>query len=157
MSEKKRSQTKPSADAPVEVNDAAAKAPENATHNDGGRQSYAHSDRRNSSIVVGPKTIATVAGPINEWACIPENLPNHPTMVTLLFVLFALSCSVSRGGRLRLSHALFKIPRAAFSGLGKRVRQVQTYELAGCEDQIKLQAISFCLLYDLRFVRNPHL
>lgn len=45
-----------------------------------GKQTYAHSDRRNSSIEVGPKTIATVAGPINEWACKPENLPNHPTM-----------------------------------------------------------------------------
>lgn len=45
-----------------------------------GKQTYAHSDRRNSSVEVGPKTIATVAGPINEWACKPENLPNHPTM-----------------------------------------------------------------------------
>ena len=43
-------------------------------------QVYAASDRRNSSIIVGPHTIDTIAGPINEWACIPENLPNHPTM-----------------------------------------------------------------------------
>jgi hypothetical protein len=68
--------------APVAANDAPppakASAPQGTAHE--GRQTYAASDRRNSSIVVGPKTLATVAGPINEWACIPENLPNHPTM-----------------------------------------------------------------------------
>jgi hypothetical protein len=53
---------------------------EDATEEVAGKQTYAHSDRQNSSIQVGPTTIATVAGPINEWACIPENLPNHPTM-----------------------------------------------------------------------------
>ena len=34
------------------------------------KQHYNSSDRRNSSIVVGPNTINTIAGPINEWACI---------------------------------------------------------------------------------------
>ncbi len=34
----------------------------------------------NCSIITGPTTIDTIAGPIFEWACIPENLPKHPTM-----------------------------------------------------------------------------
>lgn len=35
----------------------------------------------NSSIVCGPETIDTVAGPVHEWLCCKDNLPNHPTMV----------------------------------------------------------------------------
>lgn len=35
---------------------------------------------RYSSIQVGPGTTETIAGPIHEWKCIPENLPNYPTL-----------------------------------------------------------------------------
>lgn len=34
----------------------------------------------NSSLQVTGKLINTVVGPIHEWACIPDNLPAHPTM-----------------------------------------------------------------------------
>jgi len=32
------------------------------------------------SVQVGGETLNTVAGPIHEWLCIPENLPRNPTM-----------------------------------------------------------------------------
>jgi hypothetical protein len=35
---------------------------------------------KNSSIKTGTNTIQTVVGPIFEWLCIPENLPNYPTI-----------------------------------------------------------------------------
>lgn len=35
---------------------------------------------RNSSIITEGATINTVVGPIHGWKCVPENLPNHPTM-----------------------------------------------------------------------------
>lgn len=40
-------------------------------------------DLANSSIQIGPNTIETIVGPIHEWLPIPENLPNHPTLVSL--------------------------------------------------------------------------
>jgi hypothetical protein len=35
---------------------------------------------KNCSLQTTGKTTDTIVGPINEWACIPENLPNHPTL-----------------------------------------------------------------------------
>ena len=35
---------------------------------------------RYSSIQIGPNTLNTIAGPINEWLPVPENMPAHPTM-----------------------------------------------------------------------------
>lgn len=40
----------------------------------------------NASIITTGKVIDTIVGPIGEWACVPENLPNHPTMVRTLLV-----------------------------------------------------------------------
>lgn len=37
---------------------------------------------RHSSLRVTGKTTPTIVGPIHEWECCPENLPNHPTMVS---------------------------------------------------------------------------
>ncbi len=34
-----------------------------------------------SSIKAGPEIVNTVLGDIHEWLPIPENLPNHPTLV----------------------------------------------------------------------------
>ena len=51
------------------------KAKNSATRNDG---------IRHSSIVTDAQAIPTVAGPILGWKCCPENLPNHPTMVSLM-------------------------------------------------------------------------
>jgi len=31
-------------------------------------------------IITGPLTLKTALGDIHEWACVPENLPNHPSM-----------------------------------------------------------------------------
>lgn len=31
-------------------------------------------------IITTGQSINTIVGPIQEWACIPENLPKHPTM-----------------------------------------------------------------------------
>ncbi len=42
---------------------------------------------RNSSLQVTGKVTNSIVGPINEWKCIPENLPNHPTMVSRLLLL----------------------------------------------------------------------
>ena len=39
---------------------------------------------RHSSIVTDAQAIPTVAGPILGWKCCPENMPNHPTMVSLM-------------------------------------------------------------------------
>ncbi len=36
---------------------------------------------KNNCITRGPgEALQTCVGPIHEWACIPENLPNHPTL-----------------------------------------------------------------------------
>jgi len=40
----------------------------------------AHVDISNSSIQTTGNTIDTICGPISEWACVPENLPHHPTL-----------------------------------------------------------------------------
>lgn len=37
-------------------------------------------DVKHSSIQTGPVTLNTCVGPIHEWAPVPENLPNHPTL-----------------------------------------------------------------------------
>ena len=36
--------------------------------------------RKHTSIITGPRTLQTIAGPIHEWKAVPENLPKHPTM-----------------------------------------------------------------------------
>lgn len=35
---------------------------------------------KHASMRTTGKTINTIVGPISEWDCCPENLPNHPTM-----------------------------------------------------------------------------
>lgn len=50
---------------------------------------------RNSSLQVTGKVTNSIVGPINEWKCIPENLPNHPTMVSRLLLLWLFLSSSS--------------------------------------------------------------
>lgn len=45
-----------------------------------GVHTLTNEQRKHSSIVTGPLTLDTIAGPIHEWAAVPENLPKHPTM-----------------------------------------------------------------------------
>lgn len=47
---------------------------------------------RNSSLQVTGKVTNSIVGPINEWKCIPENLPNHPTMVSRLLLFLRVAC-----------------------------------------------------------------
>lgn len=44
---------------------------------------------RNSCIQTSNKQTPSIVGSIGEWLCVPENLPNHPTMVSsLVFLLW---------------------------------------------------------------------
>lgn len=47
-----------------------------------GTAKTAQNAANNASIITTGKTVNTIVGPIGEWACVPENLPNHPTMVS---------------------------------------------------------------------------
>ena len=53
-----------------------------------GTAKTAQNAANNASIITTGKTVNTIVGPIGEWACVPENLPNHPTMVRTLSVNF---------------------------------------------------------------------
>lgn len=50
---------------------------------------------RNSSLQITGKTTPSIVGPIAEWKCIPENLPNHPTMVCLVLLKLSGLCFAS--------------------------------------------------------------
>lgn len=64
--------------------DAVAKSKENAKN---APKTASAAVVRNCSIVTVPGgEIPTIAGPISQWAPVPENLPNNPTCVSLFRV-----------------------------------------------------------------------
>ena len=44
------------------------------------KEEASESTVKHTSLKTTGKTTPSIVGPISEWACVPENLPNHPTL-----------------------------------------------------------------------------